>query len=212
MKASKPTQEMFCNRDRGRRMWRASVTCVFAILVIAASTESSAQYVPATITLFSDPSGDSCTLIDDKEGLLNVYVVNKIAPGLGLVGSRFRVASSEGFNAEYASELIHLPAHMGDLRAGVDIAYNYCYSGSLLLATITYMGHGTSSPCGYLEVLPHPVSYFGTIEVMVCNFDTYPGATLGPLLVNPSSGQCAPWCGPVSTQSTTWGAVKALYR
>jgi len=190
-------------------MWRARVTCVFAILVIAASTESSAQTVPSTITLFSDPNGYSCTLIDNQEIPLNVYVINE---SRGLVDSRFRIASSEGFNADYLSEVVHMPFHIGDLRAGIDIGYGYCATGTLLLATITYMGHGSSSPCAYLEVLPHPVSYFGTIEVMDCAFDTLRGSTLGPLLVNPSSGQCAPWCSPVGVQSTTWGAVKALYR
>ena len=130
---------LICNRDYGRRMLRVSVTCVFAILVIAASTESSAQYTADTITLFSDPSGDSCTLIDDQEGPLSVYVINE---SRGLVDSRFRIASSEGFNADYVSEVIHMPFYIGDLRAGIDIGYGYCATGTLLLATITYMGHG----------------------------------------------------------------------
>lgn len=42
---------LFCNRDHGRRMLRVWVTCVFAILVIAASTESSAQYIADTMVL-----------------------------------------------------------------------------------------------------------------------------------------------------------------
>jgi hypothetical protein len=193
-------------------MLLACVASVFAILVIVVGTESNAQCVLESVTLFSDPNGDSCTLADNGGGPLNIYVVNKIPPGLGLVDSRFRVASSEGFGADYVSEVIHMPFHIGDLRAGIEIAYNYCHTGTVLLATMTYLGHGTSSPCAYFEVLPHPESYTGGIDVMDCHFSTWEGCTLGPLLVNPSPGQCAPWCGPVGVQATTWGAVKALYR
>ena len=182
---------------------------VVMILVATTSTQLRAQSIEATITLSSDPSATSCTLVDNQEGLLNIYVLNEIP--LGLVSSSFRVASSAGFNADYMSETIHMLFHTGDLRTGIEITYAYCASGTVLLATMTYMGHGNSEPCAYLEVLPHPDSFSGSIEVMNCAFDTFRGGTLGPLLVNPVSSQCAPWC-VVSVQSSTWGAVKALYR
>jgi hypothetical protein len=202
--------ELFRNQGVSR-MKLASVFCALVIPLFGASAQSRAQTVFETVSLFSDPNGDSCTLIDDKEGPLTIYVVNKIPPGFGLVDSRFRVASSEGFNANYVSEVILMPFHLGDLRAGIEIVYNYCYTGTLLLATMTYMGHGGSSSCAYLEVLPHPESYTGGIDVMDCYFSTLEGSTLGRLLVNTSPGQCSPWC-TVGVQSSTWGAVKALYR
>jgi hypothetical protein len=183
---------------------------VVMILLATTSTPLRAQSMVWTVTLSSDPIVTSCTLVDNQEGPLKVYVINEIAAD-GLVSSSFRVASSAGFSADYMGETIHLPFHIGDLRTGIDITYAYCATATVLLATMEYMGHGTSSPCAYLEVLPHPDSFSGSIEVMDCAFDTLRGGTLGPLLVNPLSSQCAPWC-VVSVQSSTWGAVKALYR
>lgn len=184
-----------------------------ATIVIAATNPATAQVDYGSISLFSDPNGDSCVLIDDGDGPLNIYVVQKTPLVRGWVDSRFRVSNSEGFNADYVGEVIHAFAHVGDLRAGIEIVYGHCDTGTvLLLATMTYMGHGDSSPCAYLEVLPHPQSYSGGIDLMDCNFDTYKGSTLGPLLVNPTSGTCSSWCTPVSVESSTWGAVKALYR
>jgi hypothetical protein len=76
---------------------------------------------------------------------------------------------------------------------------------------MTYTGHGASNPCAYLEVLPHPESFTGGIDVDDCHFQWWQASTLGRLLVNPSPDQCTPWC-VVGVQSSTWGGVKALYR
>jgi len=195
--------------DRGAS--RTVLACVFSVLVVLVvgmSTWANAQTIHEAVTVFSDPNGGSCTLVDDSEAPLSVYVIAKTS---GTVNSRFRVASSEGFNADYLSEVIHMPFHTGDLRTGIDITYAYCAIGAVLLATMTYAGHGTSSPCSYLEVQAHPESYDGSIEVITCTFDTFRGVTLGPLLVNSSQGQCTPWC-VVGVRSSTWGAVKAFYR
>jgi hypothetical protein len=168
-----------------------------------------AQSSPATITAFADPLGASCTLLDDGEKMFEVYIIQ--SPAGGLVGSRFRIAGSPGIGAEYVSATVHLPFFMGDVQTGIDIAYGYCASGSLLLVTVTYLGHGTSQTCSYFEVLPHAQSYTGGIDVMDCQFDTWRASTLGPLLVNTVEGQCVPWC-TVATRPTTWGALKALFR
>jgi hypothetical protein len=77
----------------------------------------------------------------------------------------------------------------------------------LLLATVSYMGYGTSEACSYL--VPAPRIGMNFIVVHFCNSGSQPAPAAGPLFVN-SNPTCPPWC-VVATEKTTWGRVKALY-
>lgn len=83
-------------------------------------------------------------------------------------------------------------------------------AGSRMLVTVTYAGLGTSALCSYLDVVAHPNFEHLGILVQTCTFENVPAPTRGRLHVNPNA-TCAPWC-VVSTEETTWGGVKALYR
>ena len=189
-----------------------SIALLLTSALLVAPVASAAQDYWADISVFSDPLGSSCSLLDGGVAPFNVYVLCRPTPGIGLVGSRFRISSSPGFGGEYVSETIHLPFFVGDLFAGIEVGYAWCYTTDLLVATIAYMGHGTSQPCSELAVFPHPQTYTGDIEVMDCYFEWLHASTVGPLLVNPVDGHCEPACAPVRTESKTWGKVKSLYR
>jgi hypothetical protein len=151
-------------------------------------------------------------LLDDSEKLFDIYIVIAVAPKFGLAGSRFRIVTSAGFSATYVGEVVNYP-HSGDVQGGVTIAHGTCLPGTFLLATVTYLGHGTSAPCSSIDVIGHPDSYYApSIDVMDCHFAWLAASTLGSLLVNPVESQCAPWCSTVATERRTWGGIKALYR
>jgi hypothetical protein len=196
-------------RTRAGAITAAALTLTTSVFLL--SFPSHGQLSTATITAFADQAGTSCTLFDDSEKTFDVYIINTITPGFGLAGSRFRVATSPGFSAAFVEEQIPF-LHSGSVRDGVTVVYGTCLPGTFLLATVTFLGHGTSAPCSAIEVVAHPESHYpGSIDVMDCHFDWLPAPTKGPLLVNAVEGQCAPWC-IVALEPTTWGAVKALYR
>jgi hypothetical protein len=191
------------------------VVVIFTVvaLVLLQPTLSIAQDEnTGSVTLFADESGATCTLQDSTPGPLTAYVIHSIPEGWGNVSCRFSVVVSPGFSGSYVAEMIHAPWWEGTLRDGIEVAYNQCAIGSYLVATITFQGMGTSEPCSYLEIVPHPENWLGAIEVMSCSFETRPAPTLGRLWVNPDGEACSPWCATVPTHETTWGGVKALYR
>jgi hypothetical protein len=130
----------------------------------------------------------------------------------GINGARFRVTVSPGFTASYVSESIAVPVHFGTLLEGVAVVYDACSFGTMLLATMTFQGFGTSLPCAYLDVGPDPG--FGWPEPVAqnCYFDLLSAPSAQKLYVNASPDQCQPNCSTVPTRSATWGKVKALYR
>lgn len=194
---------------------RSLAICVVVASILPAANPSNAvaQGQSTTVTVFADASGSQCTLSEGNNSDFSVYIIHKIPPGWGYVGSRFRLLASPGNKATYIGETIHLPYYFGDTQSGIEVEYAYCVSGSLLLATVVYHANDTSSPCSYFEVVPHPhpQNFSGGIDVMDCFFDTSSAATMGRLYVNPVEGECAPWC-TVAVEPSTWGQVKALYR
>jgi hypothetical protein len=167
-----------------------------------------AQHPAGRIGVYADAGAGACTLDDSQPRAFDLFVVHTDMDGM--LSSRFRVVESSGFTATYVGESIATNLHFGDLHSGIDVIYDLCSAGSLLLATISYDGHGTSEPCSTVEIAEFAPSTTGQPETMDCNFGWFPAAPFGPLLVNPTD-QCSQWC-VVATEATTWGRVKALYR
>jgi len=164
---------------------------------------------PGNITVFADPAGSSCAIVDQVPGLFTLYVLHTNMDGM--VSSDFRVIESSGFHATYVNETVP-PIHVGSLQAGISVGYGACVVGPLLLGTITYAGDGTSVPCSTIDVVGNPNSVESSYAwTQSCLFDILAAPQMGSLYVNPQAGQCGPWCA-LATQPTTWGRVKALYR
>jgi hypothetical protein len=180
-------------------------------LAAAAATPRNArgQISPGTITVFADQLGSECTLEDHDSRALRVYVLH--TSSTGAIESMFKVSPSLGFAAAYVGETVNASAFSGNTQTGLAVRYNECIAGTFVIATIDYMGAGQSANCSYLEVVAHPLSPTGYIDIIDCYFGMWGVVTLGKLLVNPTAGNCTPWC-TVSTRQSTWGAVKALYR
>lgn len=168
-----------------------------------------AQPAGGNISVFADAAGSSCSLVDVVNAPINVYIVHTNLPPSGLTGSRFKMVESPGFQATYVAETIALPNYFGSLMTGIAFVYT-CTTQTMLLATVTFNGHGTSTTCSYLDIAGDPA--FSDVPIAQnCAFDLYPAPSVGKLLVNPDPILCQPPCA-VPTRPSTWGQVKGLYR
>jgi hypothetical protein len=189
-----------------------SVLLVAPVSVPAASAQVGAP--GGNISVFADPFGSTCFLMDDAPRAFSVYVVHtNVDNSNGITATEFAFVTSEGFTATYLSETIHYPTYYGTLAGGISIGFGICALEPGLLATVNYVGHGTSEACSFLDTGPNLTLPYVLTEPLAidCIFNDYPAPSVGRLLVNPAPGQCSPWC-VVATQQTTWGRLKALYR
>jgi hypothetical protein len=139
-------------------------------------------------------------------------------------GVRFRIEASDGVTMTYVTEEYYQPVLSGDLESGIMFCYAGCQSlGPVVLAKVTYMAYGTSGYCSEIRARPFPGS--NTIEELICGGGTY-YAVSGALKINGGVDcyGCEQWvnygppdnqydfCGPVSSEVSTWGAIKTLYR
>lgn len=177
------------------------------LLVILVFTAGLAYGQAGYIGLFSDEYGSECELIDAIPGLASVYVIHMATAGA--TASQWKVQSGGGFTMVYMSEsLLPYPCvDCGNTQEGIYVPYGSCLSSPLFLITINYFAQGTSAPCSYLEVVPDPDTGTGEIVVWDCGDEMLAGGG-ARLYVNPD-GSCE--CGPVPTEQTNWGKMKALY-
>ncbi len=161
------------------------------------------------IGLYVDhPGYTQCNYDDTGPALVPVYVVHKLCPGA--TASGWMVVEGGGFNCTYAGEIAcGGMTHVGSSQTGIACPYGGCFSSNVLIATIHYFCAGASPACAYLEVVPSPRTSSGTIEVWDCN-SVRLAAVGGKLFFN-DDGTCGRACG-LSTKTTSWGKVKAMYR
>jgi hypothetical protein len=201
------------DRIKARRGSRFSVVrflsilfVVHVVVILGGKRIAASQEAPGNITVFADEAAASCSITDQTPGPITVYVMHTNMSGMAV--SDFKVAESIGFLATYISETIETIGHVGDFRNGITLAYGTCRDGPLLLGSISYQGHGTSTPCSYLEVVAWRYPWPYTTN---CTEHDYQAPPLGRLYVNAQPGECPLWCS-VATEQSTWGRVKALYR
>jgi len=175
-----------------------------------------------------DSDTGNCFLVDTP-GLHTVQVVHRVTTGARAV--RFTIKPEPGMNMSYVSET-HPFSYLGNVQDGIAVCYGGCVTGNTVVATITYMGYGTTiAPCSLLRVVPAGLSAGGaeTLDVMGCD-GIEEVATGTHLEVRPvgSSGcnYCAAGaqpstfagsphfftCSGLPIESSTWGMIKSLYR
>jgi len=95
---------------------------------------------------------------------------------------------------------------VGNLDTGMEVLYQECkVEGFFPIYRIDYQTFGTSTPCSFLQVGPHPT--YAAIRVTDCMGGTIDQPYAAVAVVNPDAT-----CNPGPTASSTWGRVKALYR
>ena len=171
------------------------------------------------ITIAGDPSTALCTVTDTAVGTKTFYVVHTF--NAGTIASRFKVEAGPGVTMTYVSESHYFPMTIGDTQSGISSCYGSCTTNNQVIASIVYATYGTSSNCSKMLVVPHPDAE--TVDAIRC--DGVAVATFVQDMFVRSSGPCGcpnahgfsgtPHvfsCQPVTLASSTWGAIKALYR
>lgn len=202
-----------------RPFWRRLVISAIFLAALTASPGRALCQVEGSIFVSAQPDNFSCVLLDMNPGVHTIHIIHSLS--LGAKGSRFRIATGPGMTMTYMSETHHFPMTIGNTQSGISICYEDCLAGDFLVASINYMGYGTSSHCSRIQVAAHPES--GVVEAMRCN-NTPVRMAMEDLAVTPSPGGCACpsprsiqgtpqsfGCLPVPVDGKTWGAIKALY-
>lgn len=159
-----------------------------------------------------------CSVTDDAPRVQTVYVVHTLTTGA--IASRFRLEAGEGMTMTYLSES-HPVQAIGNVNNGLSVCYGSCQN-SILVAVVQYMGYGTSASCSEIHVVPYPGE--DAVEALDC--DGVPVSLVSrDLFVGRVPGNCGCGngrlyvgtprvfnCEPVTTQGSTWGAIKSLYR
>ncbi len=197
--------------------------CVFALgLAVACLILMNKVCSSHTIEASSEPFQTNCQLTNDQgPGIRTVYLRHTF--NIGSTASRFRVITGPGATMTYLSETHGFAMTLGDSQAGISICYGACTIGSLSLGSISYLSSGTDQNCSQVLVVPHPSSQ--TVEVLACDETPVVAFAQDLYLIAPGGGPCgcpashvfagSPQhftCSPVPVASSTWGAVKAMYR
>jgi len=180
---------------------------------------SSASVRAATMSLWGEYF--FCTL-QDSPGLRTVYVVQEFS--LGTTAVRFKIVSDPSITMTYVSETHPFAHSLGNTQEGLSVCFDdMCLTGTTIVAEIKYMGYGTSAPCSFIRVVPHPLAE--TLDMMDCAFNpqamsayrlevpggcNYCVSHMGP----PDSYPGTPMgfgCEPLPTRASTWGRIKSLY-
>lgn len=196
---------------------------VFVLFALLGPAAAGAQGY--AITIYSDPAGTDCFLIDHAAGLVSIYVFHEIGTPGGALGSEFRLAQGTDVTLIWVGEtLLDGGIHFGDTRTGVQIGYGACRTGHLHVATVNYFAFGTSAVCGEMAVCSSLLA--ADVAGLSCT-DGWQSIGAGGLYVNsdyvscscivarPGATASAPMqsvCAlPVGVEETTWGRIKALY-
>lgn len=214
------TRAMYDQQHLLRFISRSAILVNLLLLTIATHPTPTLAQVEGSITLSSESNVHVCTIRDWAPGVRTVYVLHRF--NVGATASRFRVQTGPGATLTYVSEQHHFASTFGNTQDGISICYGACSVGDLLLATITYLGYGTSSNCSEIRVVPHPLAQ--TVEAIACEGNPV-RASIRDLAIYPVNGGCgcppaesypgSPQvfsCVPVPVASSTWGAIKAMYR
>lgn len=175
-----------------------------------------------------DSNTSACFLVDTP-GLHTVQVVHRFSTGVQAV--RFRIAPEPGMNMTYVSET-HPFYSLGNVQNGIAVCFNECRTGTTVVATITYMGYGTTTaPCALLRVVPggQAAGNAETLDAIGCagewlvmtgtHLEVRPVGSSG---CNYCAAGAAPStfagepnffsCSGLPIESSTWGMIKSLYR
>jgi hypothetical protein len=172
-------------------------------LTVAALMAASMVFAQGgSIGMFADAAGTNCNLPDAVPGLTVYYVVHVNTPGA--TACEFFAPKPTCVLATYLSDASVFPVTVGTSQTGVSIGYGMCLAGPINVLKLNFFTMGTTGPCCYFPILPHPVN--GGPWMVDCA-NTQRPATGGKGIVHAMpTCQCN-----VPAEDTTWGQVKSLY-
>lgn len=182
------------------------VLTVFALVVIAGPAFAQG----GDISGYADAAGTNCNIGDTLPfAFVDVFFLHKHTGGA--TAAQFTVTLTGGSTFIYISST-EAPGmlRIGDANNDMALAYGACLTGDFLIATVRYLGNGTSAACSRVTLTPAPASPIpGEIATVDCASPSNLVVTgHGQAIINPN-GTCS--CN-VAVFEKTWGGIKALYR
>lgn len=171
-----------------------------------------------TLSLFPVSGGtyqSECNFVEPAgAGAREVAVVLLSGSDGGYVGVDTFGIGHEGIN--WVALGITSPHALLGSFDGLQVSFGACLAPPIVVATLTYYSPG-ASPCGEISITPMgSTGSWGNILV-ACDL-SYTGVQAGALTVNgvfdmpPGAPDPYCFCPAVSTEPSTWGRVKSLYR
>jgi hypothetical protein len=155
--------------------------------------------------LYADATMSSCELIDEGTTLRSIHMF--LTGSAKATSARFRAPKPECWSgATWIGDAIESGfPHLGSSQTELFVVYAMCLQPPIYMGRINYLATGGSAPCCEYVVLP--VVEF---EYADCHLLLFP-LTAGQEVVINANDDCR--ChNPLAVESTTWGAVKSLYR
>jgi hypothetical protein len=174
---------------------------ITAVLILLVGSQSFSQ--TGTLELFADRAGTACVLADTPY-FQSIYVFQ--TGGASSTGVRFSAPRPACWNATWIGDNWGSGAKVGSSQSDVTVGFGVCRPLPVLVLEIQYLAGGTATPCCKYEI--KPIARFAYTN---CNFFELP-MVVGPRAVTINPDESCPCMVPVSTEESTWGRVKALYR
>jgi hypothetical protein len=184
-----------------------------AALGLLAAAPASADH----IGLYADPNGLSCVAPLLPAPTLNVvYAINE--NGTGTTGSKWRISHDVSLvSVSFTLTNPYLPiVPIGDpLTFGTTVWYLVCRASPYVIGQVGFLYFGGPvAGCDHLRVEAHQGDpwYAAEATVVVADCADVKQVATGGRFSFDATGACDSCGGPLPVQSTTWGAVKSLYR
>lgn len=159
----------------------------------------------ATIGLYADEAGSSCSFNGDDPGIVSAYVV--VRPGdVGIQSVRFAAPIPSCFNATFLGESASgfVTASVGSSQTGVSMAFASCGTQPVYALQIIYMNNGGTAPCCAFPLVADPV--VGHLEATDCAFASVPLQSTTSYMNANASCACAPVVTPPNPPSNFFPA------
>ena len=148
----------------------------FLVVIIALCSPLPALAQNASIGLYADASGNTCSFSGNAPGFVTAYVVIRPDAG-GMTGVQFAAPVPQCFGGTF---LYDTPAAgalvIGDSQTGVSVALSGCAFNPLNVLQITYQANGGTTPCCAYPVVADPVT--NTLAASNCAFEEIPVAAV----------------------------------
>ena len=171
--AAAPVTTMQPPLPRAGRALATRITTVVSVAVVClALMWEAASATDATIGLYSDANGYSCSFNGNNAGFVTAYVV--IRPGAnGIRGVRFSAPIPSCFDAVFLSETApDVFASIGSSQTGISISSRNCEMEPFYALQITYLQNAGTTPCCAFPILADQLT--GALEAVDCSYNATP--------------------------------------
>ena len=159
-------------RHRRHRLPSLAAQVLVVLAVLYSARPATAQN--ASIGLYSDASGNTCSFTGDAPGLMTAYVV--IRPDAsGMTAIQFAAPVPACFGAVFVSDVAAAGALLiGGSQTGASMSLPFCASQPVNVLQINYYRSGGTTPCCAYPIVPDPA--LGSLEATDCTFQSIPVA------------------------------------